>query len=143
MPRLVTVSPRLPPSRCALRDHFQILCALLNQNSDGRRFSFLNARRVLIVADPPDGEVRREERIVLIGRVEFCTRLACFCPWAYQQKRRVFGRAAGRMDLTPSDCYRITYLCVFFTLYRSFYPSTSSTTIVRADSPILERPCHE
>ncbi|CAB1120771.1 unnamed protein product [Ectocarpus sp. CCAP 1310/34] len=34
----------------------QILCALLNKNSEGRRFCFLNARRVLIVADPPEGE---------------------------------------------------------------------------------------
>ena len=29
-------------------------------------------------------------------------------------------------------------VCVFFTLNRSFYPSTSSTTSVRADSSILE-----
>jgi len=29
--------------------------------------------------------------------------------------------------------------CVFFTFNRSFYPSTSSTTSVRADSSILER----
>lgn len=36
----------------------QVLCALLNQNSEGRRFCFLNARRVLIVDDPADGEVR-------------------------------------------------------------------------------------
>lgn len=36
----------------------QVLCALLNQNSEGRRFCFLNARRVLIVEDPPEGEVR-------------------------------------------------------------------------------------
>lgn len=36
----------------------QVLCALLNQNSEGRRFCFLNARRVLIVDDPPEGEVR-------------------------------------------------------------------------------------
>ncbi|CAN0310129.1 unnamed protein product, partial [Hapterophycus canaliculatus] len=35
----------------------QILCALLNQNTDGSRFCFLNARRVLIVDDPPEGEV--------------------------------------------------------------------------------------
>ena len=28
-------------------------------------------------------------------------------------------------------------MCVFFTLNRSFYPSTSSTTSVRADSSIL------
>lgn len=36
----------------------QVLCALLNQNAEGRRFCFLNARRVLIVEDPPEGEVR-------------------------------------------------------------------------------------
>ena len=30
-------------------------------------------------------------------------------------------------------------LCAFFALYRSFYPSTSSTTSVRADSQILIR----
>lgn len=35
----------------------QILCALLNQNAEEHRFAFLDARRVLIVADPPDGEV--------------------------------------------------------------------------------------
>eukprot|EP00752_Nemacystus_decipiens_P016060 g14356.t1 len=34
----------------------QVLCALLNQNSEGRRFCFLNARRVLTVEDPPEGE---------------------------------------------------------------------------------------
>lgn len=36
----------------------QVLCALLNHNSEGHRFMFLDARRVLIVADPPDGEVQ-------------------------------------------------------------------------------------
>ncbi|CAN0058261.1 unnamed protein product [Pylaiella littoralis] len=34
----------------------QVLCALLNENSEGRRFCFLNARRVLIVDDTPEGE---------------------------------------------------------------------------------------
>eukprot|EP00903_Cladosiphon_okamuranus_P016316 g15048.t1 len=34
----------------------QVMCALLNKNSEGRRFCFLNARRVLIVDDPPEGE---------------------------------------------------------------------------------------
>lgn len=36
----------------------QILCATLNQNSEGERFAFLDARRVLIVADPPEGQVK-------------------------------------------------------------------------------------
>ena len=30
-------------------------------------------------------------------------------------------------------------LCVFFTLNRSFYPSTSNTTSVRAESSILQK----
>ena len=42
----------------------------------------------------------------------------------------------GYVTTTPRD-YKYMCMCVFFTLERSFYPSTSSTTSVRADSPIL------
>ena len=35
--------------------------------------------------------------------------------------------------------YTWVYMWMFFTLNRSFYPSTSSTTSVRADSSILDR----
>ena len=48
---------------------------------------------------------------------------------------------ANRIDKPKSWHGRevdLVYVCVFFTLNRSFYPSTSSTTSVRADSPILE-----
>ena len=38
----------------------------------------------------------------------------------------------------PTMCVFV-YVCVFFTLHRYFYPSTSSTTGVRADSSSLER----
>ena len=34
--------------------------------------------------------------------------------------------------------YIYWYVCVFFTLNRSFYPSTSSATSIRADLSILE-----
>lgn len=54
----------------------QILCALLNQNTEGRRFCFLNARRVLIVDDPPEGEVGTNW---LLGVAEKISRgLLCF-----------------------------------------------------------------
>lgn len=65
--RLATVVP--PASVACTFRVVQIMCALLNQNSEGRRFSFLNARRVITVADPPEGEVRREERSFFVGRV--------------------------------------------------------------------------
>ena len=35
-------------------------------------------------------------------------------------------------------CIYLKYMCVFFTLHHTFYPSTSSTTSVRADFSILE-----
>ena len=45
-----------------------------------------------------------------------------------------FDKVPGLTLLVPHYCF----VCVFFTLNRSFYPSASSTTSVRADSSILE-----
>ena len=44
------------------------------------------------------------------------------------------GRAAGATSRQTTYCSTCVYVCVFFTLNRYFYPSTSSTPSVRADS---------
>lgn len=47
-----------------LNNDWQVLCALLNHNAGAERFAYLDARRVLVVADAQDGDVSTSPPLV-------------------------------------------------------------------------------